>query len=203
MTDLPPPPAPPSDRDLVVVDSPYEIANWRPLAQWVLFIPHLAIMWVLRSAAGVVFVVYWLALLFTGRLQRGLYEFMCMYERYSTRATGFLLGYSEVYPPFDFEMGPTDNRLYPPMHLDLPPVPEGEVERKAAANIILAIPHYLVLVVFWIAAAVVAIIGWFAVLFTGRWPQGMRDFLVQVTNYHYRIWTYVAMVRTEYPRFGL
>ena len=67
----------------------------------------------------------------------------------------------------------------------------------------LAIPHYIVLVVFGIGAFVLAIIGWFAVLFTGAWPQGMRDWLVRLTNYYYRVWSYVVMVDTTYPKFGL
>jgi len=57
--------------------------------------------------------------------------------------------------------------------------------------------------VYFIGAVVVAIIGWFAVLFTGKWPQGMRGFLVRVSNYYYRVWTYVTMVENKYPKFGL
>ena len=37
----------------------------------------------------------------------------------------------------------------------------------------------------------------------GAWPEGMRGYLVRVSNYQYRIWTYVAMVENEYPTFGL
>ncbi len=86
--------------------------------------------------------------------------------------------------------------------MNLPEPPET-VSRWAALNFILAIPHYIVFIFFIIAAFVVAVIGWFAVLFTGRWPQGLRDFLVNVTNYYLRVWTYVAMVEPNYPRFGI
>jgi hypothetical protein len=68
---------------------------------------------------------------------------------------------------------------------------------------LLAIPHYIVLAVFGIAAAVVVIIGWFAVIFTGAWPPALRDFLVRFANYWLRVWAYVTMVQTAYPRFGL
>ena len=81
-------------------------------------------------------------------------------------------------------------------------MPES-VPRSAALNLLKAIPHYIVLIVFFVGAVVVAVIGWFAVLFTGRWPQGMRAFLVRVRNYYYRIWTYVTMVDNVYPPFGL
>ena len=58
------------------VDSPYEVARWRPLVHWLLFIPHGVIAYSLRSLACVVAVVYWLVLLFTGKLNRGLYGMM-------------------------------------------------------------------------------------------------------------------------------
>ena len=86
--------------------------------------------------------------------------------------------------------------------LNLPPTPES-TSRSQLFNWFLAIPHYIVLAVFGIGAGVVAIIGWFAVLFTGRWPAGGRRFLVRVANYYPRVWTYVAMVEPSYPSFSL
>jgi hypothetical protein len=186
----------------LVVDSPYELARWRPLVNWVLFIPHAIILYGLRVLSQVVFLVYWLMLIFTGKLHPGMYGVMAMYERYNARTSGFLVGFSETYPPFDFSTSTADNNAYPPVRLALPAVPES-VSRSAALNVLKAIPHYIVLMVFFIGAAAVAVIGWFAVLFTGVWPKGMRDFLVRVSNYYYRVWTYVAMVENEYPKFGL
>ncbi len=190
------------ERRYLVVDSPYELARWRPLVNWVLVIPHAIVLYGLQILSQVVFVVYWFMLLFTGKLHPSLYGVMVMYERYNMRANGFLFGYSETYPPFDFDTSTGGNDAYPPVRLALPEVPEP-VSRKAALNVLLAIPHYFVLMVYFLGAAVVALIGWFAVLFTGAWPRGMRDFLVRVSNYYYRIWSYVVMVRNDYPRFGL
>ena len=112
------------------------------------------------------------------------------------------MGYTEIYAPFDFDTRAGDNGAYLPIRVNLPEPPES-TPRLAALNFILAIPHYIVLVVFGVAAFVIAIIGWFAVLFTGAWPQAMRDFLANVGNYYLRVWVYVAMVETTYPRFGL
>ena len=186
----------------LVVDSPYEVARWRPLVHWVLYIPHAIISNALQALSGAVFLVYWLMLVFTGKLHSGLYGLMVMYERYTTRATGFLLGYSQVYPPFDFGTDSIDNQASPPVRLTLPPVP-SEVPRSAALNVLKAIPLYVVLMVYAIGAVAVAVIAWFAVLFTGAWPRGMRDFLVRVGNFYYRIWTYVTMVDNDYPSFAL
>lgn len=186
----------------LVVESPYEVARWRPLFNWVLYIPHAIITYGLRALSQAVFFVYWLMLIFTGKLHPGLYGVMAMYERYNARASGFLVGFSETYPPFDFSTESSDNAAYPPIRLNLPVVPES-VKRSAALNVFKAIPHYIVLMFFIIGAVFVAVIGWFAVLFTGAWPQGMRAYLIRVSNYQYRIWTYVVMVDNDYPKFGL
>ncbi len=191
-----------SNQPYLIVDSPYEVARWRPLVNWVLYIPHAIVLYGLQILSQVVFLVYWVMLIFTGKLHPGMFGVMAMYERYNMRATGFLLGYSETYPPFDFATTTDDNNAYPQVRLNLPTVPES-VPRSAALNVIKAIPHYLVLMVFFIGAGVVAIVGWFAVLFTGAWPKGMRDFLVRVSNYYYRVWTYTTMVENTYPKFGL
>lgn len=188
--------------DYYVVDSPYEVARWRPLVHWLLFIPHAIILYGLEVLAGVVGLIYWLVLLFTGKLNRNLYSMMVLYERYSVRASGFLLGFSEVYPPFDFKTGGADNDAYPPIRLNLPEPPESG-SRKLALNVLLAIPHYIVVAIYGIGAMVVAVVAWFAVLFTGSWPEGMRRYLVRVLNYYYRVWLYAAMVETDYPKFGL
>ncbi len=92
--------------EMYVVDSPYEVANWRPLVHWLLYIPHAFIEYTLtlRSLAGVVFLIYWVMFIFTGRLHPGLYGLMTLYERYSQRTDSYLVGFSEAYPPFDFHM---------------------------------------------------------------------------------------------------
>lgn len=191
-----------SHEPYLVVDSPYELERWRPLVNWVLYIPHGVILYALQALARAVFLVYWLMFVVTGTLHPGLYGLMVMHERYNARAGGFLVGWSSVYPPFEFTTTADDNSSYPAVRLNLPTVPET-VPRAAALNVFKAIPHFIVLFVFLVGAAVVAIIGWFAVLFTGAWPHGMRGFLVRVSNYQYRIWAYVTMVENDYPKFGL
>ncbi len=194
------PPAP--SGEMLVVNSPYEVANWRPLVHWLMYIPHYIVIYILNFVAGFIFVLYWLTLIFTGRLHRGMYGLLIMFQRYETRAGAFLIGFTEQYAPFDFDTGTTDNGIYPPIRLNVPEPPES-TSRVAALNWILAFPHYIVMAVYGIAAMFVLVIGWFAVLFTGAWPHGMRDFLVKFGNYYMRIWVYVAMVETKYPKFGI
>jgi hypothetical protein len=68
---------------------------------------------------------------------------------------------------------------------------------------LLAIPHFIVLTFLGIAAFVVEIIAFFAVIFTGRWPAGMRDFVVGVVRWSTRVNAYVLFLTDEYPPFSL
>jgi hypothetical protein len=79
----------------------------------------------------------------------------------------------------------------------------GEWSRGNAFNWLLAIPHYIVLLVFSIGAAVLWIINFFIVLFTGKWNEGHREFIVKVQRYQAKVWAYAAMLETQYPSFGL
>src|SRR6266571_3820566 len=68
----------------------------------------------------------------------------------------------------------------------------------------LAIPHYIVLFFLWIAAIVVVIIAWFAILFTGRYPRGMFDFVQGVIRWGVRVVAYAFVLVTDrYPPFSL
>ena len=193
---------PPRPGAYLTVDSPYEVERWRPLANFVLAFPHVLIAASLGRLAQLTFCVYWVAFVFTGKLDDGLYGLMTMSERYNTRASGFLVGWSGSYPPFDFTPGPGDNGAYPPIALDLPLLPDPP-PRAAALNVVKAIPLYVVVFVYAIAAIAVAIAAWLVVLFTGAWPRPLRDFAVRVANTYYRVWSYVTMVDNDYPPFGL
>jgi hypothetical protein len=67
----------------------------------------------------------------------------------------------------------------------------------------LAIPHCVVLFFFFMAAFVAVVIAWFAILFTGRYPRGLFDYVVGVSRWALRVEAYaVLMVTDEYPPFS-
>lgn len=69
---------------------------------------------------------------------------------------------------------------------------------------LLAIPHYIVLAVLFIGAAIAVIVAWFAILFTGRFPRGLFDYLVGVGRWYNRVVAYaVILVTDRYPPFRL
>jgi len=186
----------------VTVDSPYEIARWRALFQWVLYIPHAIVAGILSYATVVTVPLHWLIVLITGKPNKAIYGFNAMILRYETRAGLFLYGFSEEFPPFAFSQGGADDGAYPHIRLDLPETPDS-ISRVSVFNGILAIPHYILVMIYGIGAMVVLMIAWWAVLFTGKWPSGMRDFIVKFGSYYARVWAYVMMTTTEYPSFSL
>lgn len=74
---------------------------------------------------------------------------------------------------------------------------------KPLVKWLLAVPHYVVLLGLIIAATAVVVIGFFAVLITGEYPQGLRDFLVGVYRYNLRVQAYVGLLTDQYPPFTL
>ena len=69
---------------------------------------------------------------------------------------------------------------------------------------LLAISHYVVLAFLWVATVVVVIVAWFAIVFTGRYPRGMFDFVEGVIRWHNRVIAYAFVLVTDvYPPFRL
>ncbi len=90
--------------------------------------------------------------------------------------------------------------------LQLPrPYADSELNRwMPLVKWLLAIPHYIVLGVLSIGAVIAVIIAWFAILFTGRFPRGLFDYLVGVGRWYNRVIAYAAILVTDrYPPFRL
>ena len=184
-------------------DPPARVANWRPLVQWFLAIPHWAVLYAMRTVAEVLAFISWFIILFTGRLPDGIANFQAMYLRYQARVAtygGFLV---EGYPPFVYATTSPDPGDVAPLRVDIRPELANRNRLTVGFRLILAIPHAVVLVILWIASLVVFIIGFFAVLFTGRWPEGLRDFVVNVMRYQLRFETYLSLLVDTYPPFAL
>jgi hypothetical protein len=89
-----------------------------------------------------------------------------------------------------------------PVHLDIDH--QDEYSRfMPLVKWLLAIPHYIALIVLGIAALFVILISFFAVLFTGRFPRGLFDFLVGVHRWGLRVGAYVLLMVDPYPPFSL
>lgn len=184
-------------------DPPERIANWRPLVHWLLVIPHLLVVTALQRVAQALALISWFAIVFTGRLPAGIARFQAMYIRYAIRTatyTGFL---REEYPPFTLDTTTTDPGDDPRVHVEVEPQIEDRNRLTTGFRLILALPHLIVLALFAIALTVVAIIGFFAVLFTGQWPEALRTFALGVGRWWVRVQAYLLLLTDDYPPFTL
>jgi hypothetical protein len=68
---------------------------------------------------------------------------------------------------------------------------------------LLAVPHWIIVSALANVAQVITVIAWFAILFTGRYPKGMFDFVVGIYRWQYNMYAYVLLLRDEYPPFSL
>jgi hypothetical protein len=196
---LPPPRYPAT----LAFEAPERVANWRPLANWFLAIPHFVILSALRTLAQAIGVVSWFVIIFTGALPEGFANIQTMYLRYEMRTYTFAAFMREEYPPFAFAMAPADSGEDPRLRVDFAPTLTDRNRVTVGFRIILVIPHLLVLAVLGIGAAVVSLIALFAVLFTGRWPEGMRSFVLNVYRWYLRVQTYMFLLTDQYPPFEL
>ena len=186
----------------VSVDTPDRIANWRPLVHWLLLIPHYLVLWVLQTVAAVVNLIAWLAILFTGRLPAGLANFLAMRIRYELRVNAYFSFLTDQYPPFAFDAVSDDPGGYP-ASVSISPALEGRNRLTAFFRIILMIPALVFTVIVGLIAVICWILGFLAVLFTGRWPEGLRSFVVASLRITSRFNAYSHHLTDQYPPFSL
>src|SRR5213592_1809558 len=87
--------------DFPYPDVPRELNRWLPLVKWFLAIPHYVVLFFLEIGAGVVVIIAWFAILFTGHYPRGLFDFVEGVIRWHNRVIGYaLLLVTDRYPPF-------------------------------------------------------------------------------------------------------
>jgi Domain of unknown function (DUF4389) len=184
-------------------DPPEKVANWRPLVQWILAIPHFIVLYVIQIVVNVVVIIAWFAILFTGKMPEGLANIEIMYIRYAARTYTYLGYLREEYPPFTFETTPGDPGDDPRVRVDIQPQLEGRNRLTVFFRIFLVIPQMIVLAVLSIGAYFVYLIAFFAVLFTGKWPTGMRDYVVKVLRWAVRLQAYYLLLTDVYPPFTL
>ncbi|HEX5368675.1 MAG TPA: DUF4389 domain-containing protein [Dehalococcoidia bacterium] len=169
----------------------------------ILLIPHLVILYFFGIAANVIYLISTVAILFTGRYPRGLFNFYAGYMRWYAAVYSYLFHLYDKYPPFG-----TDPVEGFPMQLsiDYPPSSSRLLNFPILGLIIkaiLLIPHLVILFFLYLALFVVLFIATFAILFTGSFPAGMHRFVVGVGRWYNRVQAYLYALTDKYPPFGL
>jgi uncharacterized protein DUF4389 len=113
----------------------------------------------------------------------------------------YLLFMRETYPPFDFTPSSEDNGNDPAvLSIEYP----DELGRfMPLVKWFLALPHYVALFFLGLGFLVAWVIAFFAVLFTGRYPEGIRKYGVGLTRWGTRVYAYVGLLRDDYPPFSM
>jgi hypothetical protein len=152
---------------------------------------------VLGVAAWAMAVISWFAIVFTGKQPRGLWDFINFFMRWRANAVAYMALLRDEYPPF----GPGDGSY--PASLAVAEFPETRDRLSVGLRLIYAIPQLIVLVFLGIAWAITVIIGWFAIVFAGRYPEGLYTFGVGYMRWSLRVEAYLLLMRDEYPPFSL
>jgi roadblock/LC7 domain-containing protein len=183
------------------LDAPLKVARWRPLVNWILAIPQFIVAAGLQYLRRALLIVSFFMVLFTEQIPEQLFNLIVMTYRYEWRVKSFAFWMRESYPPFNFNMVAEDDGVDPAsLSIQYP----GKLKRwMPLVKWFLAIPHYFALLFVYIAGIFVFIASFFAVLFTGRFPAGMRDFLVGTNRWSMRVRADVGFLRDEYPPFSL
>lgn len=150
------------------------------------------------SAGGLLFLGPLLMILFRGRYPGWWFDWNLNLVRFGTRVAAFIALLDDRYPSTEDEQA---------VHLSMPhpDVAGGDISRGLPlVKWLLAVPHYIVLFFLWIGVVVAVVLAWFAILFTGRYPRGLFDFVLGVGRWGVRVQAYAFLLTTDrYPPFSL
>jgi hypothetical protein len=154
--------------------------------------------WVVSlSAGGILFLATMLMLVFRQKYPRWWFDWNIALTKFGTRVGAYLALLRDEYPSTDEDQA---------VHVEIP-YPDAKKDLNQWLPLVkwlLAIPHYIILFFLGIAAFFAVIVAWFAILFTGRYPKWLFDFVVGVMRWSLRVSAYAALLTTdEYPPFTL
>jgi hypothetical protein len=149
------------------------------------------------GTTGLLFFPPLLMIVFREKYPRWWFDWNLELLRFNNRVGTYLALMSDRYPS-------TDERQWVQLDLPYPDVRRDLNRWLPLVKWFLAIPHYIVLFFLYLATIIVVIVAWFAILFTGRYPRGIFDFVEGVIRWHNRVVGYAFILVTDrYPPFSL
>jgi uncharacterized protein DUF4389 len=182
----------------VRLDVPYpeKLNNLLPLVKWLLAIPHFIILYLLQYVIFVTIIITFFAILITGSYPRGLFKFHTGFRRWQTNTSSYTWLLRDEYPPFSMDEGQHPAVLQADY-------PEQLNRWLVLVKWILGIPHLIIVSVLTLIGYVLWVISFFAILFTGKHPEGLFKFHVGRLRWNERTWLYYLLTTDEYPPFSL
>ena len=149
------------------------------------------------GSGGVLFLGPLLMILFRQKYPRWWYDWNLALLRFTNRVGAYLALMDDGYPS-------TDEHQAVSLDFPYPDAKQGLNRWLPLVKWLLAIPHYILLFFLSIAAVVAVILAWFAILFTGRYPRELFDFVLGVLRWGNRVTAYAfVLVTDQYPPFRL
>ena len=146
---------------------------------------------------GSLFFVTLLLLLFRKKYPKWWFDFNLALHQFAARISAYVFLITDRYPSTDEQQN---------VHLEVA-YPNAQTDLNRGLPLVkwfLAIPHYFILFFLSIASFFVVVIGWFAIIFVGRFPRGMFEFVVGVMRWWWRVQAYAFVLATDkYPPFSL
>ena len=153
--------------------------------------------WTMSLASITLFGPTLLMILFRQKYPRWWFDFALELTRFTIRVEVYLSLMRDEYPS-------TDEQQAVHLELDYPDAARDLNRGLPLVKWFLAIPHYIVLAVLGVAAFICVVIAWFAIIFTGRYPRGLFDFVLGVHRWGLRVGAYMWLLITDkYPPFSL
>jgi Domain of unknown function (DUF4389) len=148
------------------------------------------------AVGGLLFLPLVLTILFRKKYPRWWFDWNLQLARFLARVWVYAALLRDEYPSTDEEQA---------VHLDFPYPDAKQLSRGLPlVKWFLVIPHWIVLFFLWIGAVVCVVIAWFAILFTGRYPRSLFDYVVGVQRWSLRVDAYAILLITDhYPPFSL
>jgi len=160
----------------------------------ILAIPHQILLVLWQYVVQLLAVVQWFIILFTGKRNEAIWRFSDGWLGYASRVMAYSGMMFDPYPAFGSSPGNAPVRYAAPY--------ETEADRLTnALRLIWAIPAAIIGILVVIAASVVTLVSWIAIVVTGRHPRGMFDFLVKAHRYSVRLSGYTLLMTDTYPKY--
>ena len=174
---------------------PESSGRWLILARWLLAVPHYVVLCFLSLIVGLASCAAFFTILFAKTYPDELYRVVVGVHRWGANVAAYVL-FLDRYPPFSMSAG-----RYDAVTLT---VEQSEYSRwLVLGKWLLVLPHLFILSVLSVVAIVATGILVFGVLFTGRYPRGLFEFIVGVARWHTRVNAYASLLVDRYPPFSL